>query len=206
MVVNISAGNVCIDNIGNVPMCWAHLGYCLKKYMFQLKWYNNNDCVTNEIKTSGCFFLFSSLLLKFSLRCEDKHKWTTTTTKNLSGSIEKDSKQLVENGFVSYCLPFLIYLNVNNWTNHAPNTELWAARWKVKKFVIVIWNDFRVVTRFGSKNDYLFIQLLNAEQNSSPRPKTVFVCVQCAWLTISANVISIFEWRFFLFASSIDSQ
>lgn len=132
MVVNISVSNVCIDYIGNVPMFWAHSGYCLKKYTFQLKCYNNNDCVTNEIKTSGFFF---SLLLK-SIEISDanagkrtKHKHTIEQKSRFDwkGFESTRWKWLC---FIVYCLPFLIYLNVNNWRNHAPNTELWAPRKK----------------------------------------------------------------------------
>lgn len=60
-VVNISAQCLHRLHIGNVPMFWAIRAHCLRKYTFQHKCYNNNDCVTNEIKTL-VFFVSSPLL------------------------------------------------------------------------------------------------------------------------------------------------
>lgn len=76
--------------------------------------------MTNEIKTSGFFF---SLLLwiieiwdaNVGKRTKDKHKWMKKKKQELNlGSIEKDSNQLVENGYVSLFTISNLSINVNN--------------------------------------------------------------------------------------------
>lgn len=115
MVVNISASNVCIDYIGNVPMFWAHSAYCfVSNTRFNLNVIITMIAWQMKSKRRDIFFLL--LLFSFVFRCanvgkrtENKHNWTKISVR--LKRIRINSLKMV----LFYCLPFLIYLNVNNW-------------------------------------------------------------------------------------------